>query len=303
MKTLRKRPPAALLLVIILITLSQPGFPTITERSAMLGSKVTLTCPLIGNVTMVSWKFKGYTIAALKCEQNESIGCFNNHTRMIIKNAACNKSDHEISLQIQPVNLDDDGTYTCEITGENGINKVTFSLLITVPPTVSLNIENKSNETAAICIASNGKPASEITWHPINIGNTSVNNTIYGNKTITVQSKYIITTHFFNEQIICSVSHPAFNGTQNYTIPQSNRTPNNLRRISMYLLCACLISGIMIGFLCIFAVIYFKHLQKKTSISTCNSGPTEGVTQSNGPFIQMENLIYDTLQPEEMRQP
>ncbi|XP_059822167.1 cell surface glycoprotein CD200 receptor 1-B-like [Hypanus sabinus] len=304
MKSLRKRLPSALLLVIILAALSQPGFPTTIHKSVILGRNATLSCPFIGNVTMVSWKFNESTITALRCEPNESIWRDNNHTRMIIKNTACNKSNNKISLQIQPVILDDDGNYTCEITGEKGIHKVTFFLLVIVPPTVSLSIENKSNETVAICIASNGKPASEITWHPTNTGNTSINTTIYGNKTITVQNKNIITTHLFNEQIICSVSHPAFNGTQNYTIAPSNRTPNNLRGISMYLLCACLISGIMVGFLCIFAVIYFKHLQKKTSIrSTCNSGPTEGVIQSNGPFIQMENLIYETLQPEKMRQP
>ncbi|GCB66155.1 hypothetical protein scyTo_0010060 [Scyliorhinus torazame] len=126
-----------------------------------------------------------------------------------------------------------------------------------VPPVVSFNIENRLNDTmTAICTASNGKPAAEITWHPKDLGNFSINITHHGNRTVTVRSQYNIGVHLFSEEVICIVSHPAFDGTQNYTIPMqgphdSQPTPDNL--IHLYLvagvLAACL--GLLVATLVI----------------------------------------------------
>ncbi|XP_055500542.1 cell surface glycoprotein CD200 receptor 1-like [Leucoraja erinacea] len=251
---------------------------------------------------MISWILNDKRIVALKCGSNEVLWSMKNHTRRTIANTACNTLDKEMRFQIQPVILDDDGDYSCEITDEYGIHKVTFTLSVMVPPTVSLIIDKLNDTMMATCIAASGKPASKITWHPHNRGNSSVNKSINGNKTITVQSKYSITTHLLNKQITCSVSHPAFNGIQNYTTSQSNPNPSNVGVSSMFTLYSCLVSGVVVGLLCFLIIVYFKHLQKQTSIRS-KSGAIQDAPQSNGPFVQMENFIYDTLQPEKLRQP
>ncbi|XP_069746347.1 cell surface glycoprotein CD200 receptor 2-like isoform X2 [Narcine bancroftii] len=267
MKPLRKRLKALLIPVATLIYFARPGFLTAKETRALLGQTVIFRCPLSENMTMVSWSFQEDTkIAALRCLRKELFQSFYNHSRIIITNTACNTSNHNMTLQIQPVTLGDDGNYTCEIADPDGVHKVIFSLIVTVPPTVSLTIESKLNDTTiATCIASNGKPAAQITWYSNKKGNSSVSETVHGNKTITIQSRNSITTHRLDEQIICSVNHPAFNGTYNYTIPLHQPTPNNLGLTSIYLLCSCLISGAIVMFLAFITVTYFKRRQKQNS--------------------------------------
>uniref|UniRef100_UPI00398EDBE3 cell surface glycoprotein CD200 receptor 1-B-like n=1 Tax=Pristiophorus japonicus TaxID=55135 RepID=UPI00398EDBE3 len=231
MKSLRKNLQAALLPVTILIALALPGFPVGEKATVLLGNKVVLRCPFYGNVTMISWRFnQNESIAALRCDSNQMVRSYNN-TRIRILNSSC-MSNNEMNLQIEPVDLADDGNYICEIAAQNGVHKVTFSLSVTVPPTISFSIENKLNDTiTAICTASSGKPAAEITWHPTNLGNFSINMTHHSNRTVTVRSQYNITTHLFSEEVICIVSHPAFNGTQNYTIPRNSSVLHNADKV------------------------------------------------------------------------
>ncbi|XP_078088002.1 cell surface glycoprotein CD200 receptor 1-B-like [Mustelus asterias] len=253
MKSRRKRLQVAFL---FLIALAEPGFPVAEKVSTLLGNKVLLTCPFNENVTIITWSFnpmlQDERLAALRCDSNE-LARFSNNTRIIIQSAACNISNNEMNLQIEPVHLADDGKYTCEIADHKGVHKVTFALSVTVPPAISFSIENRLSDTMmAICTASNGKPAAEITWHPNNLGNFSINITHHNNRTVTVRSQYNIRIHLFSEEVICIVSHPAFDGTQNYTISMqgphdSQLTPDNL----FYLY---LIAGVLAACLCLLAV-------------------------------------------------
>ncbi|XP_067848418.1 cell surface glycoprotein CD200 receptor 1-B-like [Heptranchias perlo] len=306
MKFLRKRLQAALLPVTIVIALAQPGFLVAEKASALLGNKAVLSCPFSGNVTMISWQFepmhKNEHIAALRCDSNQINRSSYINTRIIIPNTTCNASNNEMNLQIQPVDLADDGNYTCDIVDQNGIHKVTYSLSVTVPPAISFSIENKLNDAmTAVCTASIGKPAAEITWHPNNLGNFSINMTHHSNRTVTVRSEYNIITHLFSEEVICIVSHPAFNGTQNYTIPQNSLVPHNSQSTSMNLFYIYLLTGVLATGLCLLTVTFFvaRYFDLQNHIAfrnCCVSRPSQDVNQSTGPFIQMENIIYETLQ-------
>ncbi|XP_038658122.1 cell surface glycoprotein CD200 receptor 1-B-like isoform X2 [Scyliorhinus canicula] len=275
MKHSMKRLQVTLLSLASLIALAEPGSPVAEKVRTFLGNKVLLTCSFHGNVTVITWSFnpmfQNGRIAALRCDLNE-VARFSNNTRIRIQSASCNISNNEMNLQIEPVHLADDGNYTCEIVHQKGVHKVTFSLAVTVPPVVSFNIENRLNDTmTATCTASNGKPAAEITWHPKDLGNFSNNINHHGNRTVTVRSQYNISIHLFSEEVTCIVRHPAFDGTQNYTIPMqgphdSQPTPDNLFHLYLVagVLAACL------GLLAVTLVIlrYFD-LQNQAAFRNC----------------------------------
>ncbi|XP_043556715.1 cell surface glycoprotein CD200 receptor 1-B-like isoform X2 [Chiloscyllium plagiosum] len=211
-----------LLPVAFLMAFARPGYPIAKKVSTLLGNKVLFSCPFDGNVTKMSWVFNSkLQIAALRCDLNE-MALISNNSRIIIQNATCNTFKNEMNLQIESVQLADDGNYTCEILDQRGVHRLAFSFAVTVPPAISFSTDNKPNNTMmAICTASNGKPAAEITWYPNNLGNFSINITHHSNRTVTVQSKYHISIHHFSEEIICAVNHPAFDGIKNYTIHQN----------------------------------------------------------------------------------
>ncbi|XP_067896697.1 cell surface glycoprotein CD200 receptor 2-like [Heterodontus francisci] len=276
-KSPRKRLQFPLLLLAIFIALAQPGFPLAEKLSTLLGNKVVFRCPFNGNVTMISWSFHSVLqnefIAALRCDLNEMNKASIN-TRITIQNATCNMTNNEMNLQIEPVYLTDDGNYSCQIAGQNGVHEVTFSLSVTVPPAISFSIENKLNDTMmAICTASNGKPAAEITWHPHNLGNFTINMSHHSNRTVTVRSEYNITTHLFSEDVICIVSHPAFDRTQNYSIPQNSPGPDDSQSTPKNLFYIYLVTGILATCLCLLAVALFivgyLNLQNQTAFRNC----------------------------------
>ncbi|XP_048397282.2 cell surface glycoprotein CD200 receptor 2-like [Stegostoma tigrinum] len=255
----------------------------------------------------MSWIFNPILqIAAIRCDSNKMV-LISNNSRIIIQSATCNTSKNEMNLQIEPVQLADDGNYTCEILDQRGVHRLTFSLAVTVPPDISFSIENKLDDTmVVICTASNGKPAAEITWYPNNLGNFSIDITHHSNRTTTVQSKYHINILQFSEEISCIVSHPAFDGTKNYTIPRSSPALHDSQSTAKILFNLYVIAGVLVAFLCLLAVVHFTlryfDLQVETAFrNCCASRSSQDISQSNGPFIQMENFIYDSFQPQKLR--
>ncbi|KAM8874899.1 neuronal growth regulator 1 isoform 2-T2 [Spinachia spinachia] len=77
---------------------------------------------------------------------------------------------HEYSLQIQKVDVSDDGQYTCSIQSERNLRPKVLNLIVKVPPKIydiSSDITvNEGNNVSLICTAS-GKPEPSISWRHI----------------------------------------------------------------------------------------------------------------------------------------
>lgn len=78
----------------------------------------------------------------------------------------------DFSLAIEPVTLDDDAKYQCQVSsgpnGENGIRSRYARLVVLVPPKKPRIIQGNSLETTEDsdvkldCISEGGKPAAEV---------------------------------------------------------------------------------------------------------------------------------------------
>ncbi|XP_072294084.1 neuronal growth regulator 1 isoform X4 [Eucyclogobius newberryi] len=77
---------------------------------------------------------------------------------------------HEYSLQIQKVDITDDGQYTCSVQSERNPRPKLLSLIVKVPPKIydiSSDITvNEGSNVSLICMAS-GKPEPTISWRHI----------------------------------------------------------------------------------------------------------------------------------------
>uniref|UniRef100_A0A4W3H9W7 Ig-like domain-containing protein n=1 Tax=Callorhinchus milii TaxID=7868 RepID=A0A4W3H9W7_CALMI len=191
-----------------------------------LGGKVTLNCSeSYLSATFIHWEqtdtigVKEYkSIISHDCLSNR-IQTYNN-TRVTTPNTTCNAPSKDFYLQIESVDVTDEGEYKCDIATRKGNFQKIFSLTVIVPPNISISCENNSNGTkTAVCTASNGKPKGNITWQPTNEENiiSTVENS---NSTVTVQSKYIITdTSNYKGHLTCIVTHPALKERLNYVFP------------------------------------------------------------------------------------
>uniref|UniRef100_A0A8D0EHM1 Ig-like domain-containing protein n=1 Tax=Strix occidentalis caurina TaxID=311401 RepID=A0A8D0EHM1_STROC len=119
-------------------------------------------CPYVSNVSllMVTWKKKCSTCCSLayRRDHNETrkLKC---SERMMWKYSP----DSDPALRIYPVNLGDEGNYTCEVVSSAGNFLFFSSLTVIVHPTVTLTYDKSR---VAVCQASAGKPAAEISWIP-----------------------------------------------------------------------------------------------------------------------------------------
>ncbi|NXW94766.1 MO2R1 protein, partial [Alopecoenas beccarii] len=112
------------------------------------------------------------------------------------------------ALRIYPVNLGDEGNYTCEIVNSAGNFLFFSSLTVIVPPTVTLT---RDESRVAVCRASAGKPAAEISWIPASNHSTQ-EEVHHPNGTVTRMS-YIGWVNSSRATVTCLVTHPATNQT------------------------------------------------------------------------------------------
>ncbi|XP_030090699.1 cell surface glycoprotein CD200 receptor 1-B-like [Serinus canaria] len=112
------------------------------------------------------------------------------------------------ALRIYPVDLGDEGIYTCEFANSEGNFYFLSSLTVIVPPTVTL-IHDKSR--VAVCQASAGKPAADISWIPAS-SHSSEEEFHHPNGTVTRVS-YFGWTNSSLPSVTCLVTHAAMNQT------------------------------------------------------------------------------------------
>nr|XP_027305138.2 cell surface glycoprotein CD200 receptor 2 isoform X2 [Anas platyrhynchos] len=177
------------------------------------GDEAVLTCASTSKMylVMVTWEIKSNTSCSLAYRNDRNETKLNCSERMMWKYSP----DRDPALRIYPVNLSDEGNYTCEIATDMGNFHFSSSLSVIVPPTVTLT-SDKSR--VAVCQAAAGKPAAKISWIPAS-NNSSEEEFKHGNGTVTRVS-YIGWVNSMNTTVTCLVTHPAMN--QNLSLDLSD---------------------------------------------------------------------------------
>uniref|UniRef100_A0A3Q1GHL6 Neuronal growth regulator 1 n=1 Tax=Acanthochromis polyacanthus TaxID=80966 RepID=A0A3Q1GHL6_9TELE len=137
---------------------------TQNQRSALTGH-LTVLCPcrcyLLDGISKGAWLNRSSIIFAGKDKWSVD-------PRVSIVSSVGDK--HEYSLQIQRVDVSDDGQYTCSIQSERNPRPKLLNLIVKVPPKIydiSSNITvNEGSNVSLICTAS-GKPEPSISWRHI----------------------------------------------------------------------------------------------------------------------------------------
>uniref|UniRef100_A0A8C5NK87 Ig-like domain-containing protein n=1 Tax=Junco hyemalis TaxID=40217 RepID=A0A8C5NK87_JUNHY len=126
---------------------------------AEIGREAVLSCPNISEVPLlVIWKRNCTSCLSYRRDLNKT-SSLNCSERITWKYSP----GRDPALRIYPVDLEDEGIYTCDFVSAEGNFQLLSSLIVIVPPTVTLT-HDKSR--VAVCQASAGKPAADISWIP-----------------------------------------------------------------------------------------------------------------------------------------
>ncbi|XP_026697048.1 cell surface glycoprotein CD200 receptor 1-B-like [Athene cunicularia] len=173
--------------------------------SVEAGDEAVLSCPYVSKLSllMVTWKKKCSTccLLAYRRDHNETskLKC---SERVMWKYSP----DSDPALRIYPVNLGDEGNYTCEVVSSAG-NFLFFSYLtVIVRPTVTLTYDKSR---VAVCQASAGKPAAEISWIPAS--NHSTEEEVHHPNGTVTRVSYLGWVNSALPNVTCLVTHPATN--------------------------------------------------------------------------------------------
>ncbi|XP_010003821.1 PREDICTED: cell surface glycoprotein CD200 receptor 1-A-like [Chaetura pelagica] len=175
--------------------------------SVEAGHEAVLSCPYTFEVPllMVIWKMKCSTccLFAYRSDRIETrkLNC---SERVMWKYSP----DSDPALRIYPVNLGDEGNYTCEVVSSAGNFLFFSSLTVIVPPTVTLTSDTSR---VAACHASVGKPAADISWIPAS--NHSTEEEVHHLNGTVTRVSYIGWVNSMLPTVTCLVTHPAINQT------------------------------------------------------------------------------------------
>ncbi|XP_009465979.1 PREDICTED: LOW QUALITY PROTEIN: cell surface glycoprotein CD200 receptor 1-A-like [Nipponia nippon] len=188
-------------LLFLLINLAEG--PAYNMVSVEAGHEAVLNCPYVSKVCLltVMWKMKCSMccLLAYRSDHNETkLSC---SERMMWKYSP----DSDPALCIYPVNLGDEGNYTCEIASSAG--NFFFSSSV-VPSTVTLTCDKSR---VSVCQAPAGKPAADISWTPAS--NHSTEEEVSHSNGTATRVSYIGWVNSTLSAITCLVTHPARNQT------------------------------------------------------------------------------------------
>ncbi|XP_032939941.1 cell surface glycoprotein CD200 receptor 1-B-like [Catharus ustulatus] len=175
--------------------------------SVEAGHEAVLSCPKISKVDLllVTWKMNCSTCCVLSYRRDKNEINRNNCSERITWKYS---PDSDPALRIYPVNLQDEGNYTCQIASVEGNFDCFFSLTVIVPPTVTLTHDTSR---VAVCQATAGKPPADISWIPAS-NHSSEEEFHHPNGTVTRVS-YFGWTNSSLPSVTCLVTHPAMNQT------------------------------------------------------------------------------------------
>ncbi|XP_029434547.1 cell surface glycoprotein CD200 receptor 1-A-like isoform X2 [Rhinatrema bivittatum] len=246
--------------------------------NAKVGTRIVLSCfnTSLALLTILTWKVElwdgYYCLLSFRTDSNNT---FNNCSTMTWNS----RPDLNSSLHIDPVELTNEGNYTCETaTVEGNFNKITI-VSVLVPPVVSLT---RDSSGGALCQASAGKPAAWISWSPGSSEHTETKQ--HTNGTVTVTSRYR-TSNMNETDVTCTVSHPMFSQSWNQSIVLSGTSSHT-----------ALYAGISSGASIIIIIGTFLGLfllHKQVGLRKCCRSTSPDVTLS----YAQENVQDDEVEP------
>ncbi|XP_027744126.1 cell surface glycoprotein CD200 receptor 1-B-like [Empidonax traillii] len=186
--------------------------------SVEAGHEAVLSCPYTFKepLVMVTWKKKcsSCCVLAYRSDYNET-GKINCSERIMWKYPP----DSDPALRIYPVYLGDEGNYSCEIINSEGNFYFSSSLTVIVPPRATLSYDEGRG---AVCQASGGKPAADISWIPAS--NPSTEEEIHHPDGTVTRVSYTGWGNSTQPTATCLVTHPATN--QTLSIDLTNASPS-----------------------------------------------------------------------------
>ncbi|XP_066575512.1 nectin-2 isoform X1 [Amia ocellicauda] len=231
----RNRHPLVLLLLVLLQGAQCQRVKVDPEVQAYPGQNVTLRCQFVqdgqAKLTQVSWIWEPpvgsgmekVNVAVFHPQFKDSYP--NSPLKGRISFLAQPASLEAPSIQIQGVQLTDEGKFICEFaTYPNGNEQGIANLIMLAKPVNSAKVitvtAGDSPVTVARCESANGKPAAQLSWVTALVGNgtlTSVNN---ANGTVTVRSEYWLTPSGKDDgmDLSCVVSHPTLDLPQSFPL-------------------------------------------------------------------------------------
>ncbi|XP_039769458.1 cell surface glycoprotein CD200 receptor 2-like isoform X2 [Ornithorhynchus anatinus] len=254
-----------------------------TLVEAAVGSKATLSCGVVPleNLIMISWTICSRTANWTMAYRNDTAHIT---TPPDVRLAWGPRPDRNPVLQINPVTITDDSFYRCDIATSEGNFGCGFCLSVLVPPVVSLVV---AKDNRAVCEASVGKPAAQISWVPPGEHNTS--SRTHHNGTVTVVSTYWGNSNL--SDLVCLVGHVT--GNRNLSM-HGISGPGPSQLLPLFLT----FSGIL-GILAIVGAIQFWKLKSNPRVSKSrNPGDTlradEDVLEPYASYTERSNPLYST---------
>ncbi|XP_055303377.1 irregular chiasm C-roughest protein-like [Sitodiplosis mosellana] len=168
------------------------------DQSAVIGSKVLLQCRVEHKQGVLQWTKDDF---GLGTERNLSLSGFERYTMI------GSDDDGNYTLQIDPVTLDDDAKYQCQVSpgpqGQKELRSEFATLTVLVPPKAprilvgdsqsDFMLTTENTDIKLVCISEEGKPAATLTWldsdgNPITEGVEKTKELLPDGKLFTVKS-------------------------------------------------------------------------------------------------------------------
>ncbi|XP_061453864.1 nectin-2 isoform X2 [Rhineura floridana] len=197
------------------------------EVTGYLGQDVTLPCNFAKTssavkVSQVTWvkeaRGRKQNVAVYHPELGPSYPMERDRGRIRFRT----QSLEDATLIIGPLNMTDEGTYTCEFAtyplgNEDGITNL---IILAKPTNTAKAQEEKAGNIelpVAVCTSANGKPPARITWQSGLHGNHSSSEVTNPDGTVTVTSHYkmVPTKEANGQRISCLIEHK----TQTQSLP------------------------------------------------------------------------------------
>ncbi|XP_039629098.1 nectin-2 isoform X1 [Polypterus senegalus] len=212
--------PAAALLLLLMQAVSGQRVKVIPEVTAYPGDEVSLRCSFVdpnGEVkkSQVTW------IRDIYHEKKQNIAVYNpmfgeSYPESSIKGRVSFRTSSldDPTIVINPVKLEDEGSYICEYAtypsgNEEGVTKL-YVLAKPVNYGDAIQVqEGPKSVPVARCVSSSGKPPAEISWISSFPGNVTTENQTNANGTVTVISTFsLVPSGLIHDYVVtCQVHH------------------------------------------------------------------------------------------------